>query len=155
MSEFVVSASSAEHPRCADNGGNPRFPCIRASNHGADHRNALGTTWPRAMRRLPWSEDGRDAFVQEGDGLVTQLAEAVEHGTIEVALIDSRYATELLNEPDVSTSELRAAVRILARAVEDVAHVAELRAERLNGPAIGETAARLSAALRGAIGGAR
>lgn len=107
------------------------------------------------MRKLPWSEDGRAAFVQEGNGLMNQLADAIEHGTVEMALIDSRYALELLNESDVSTSELRAAVRILARAVDDVAHVAELRAERLNGPEIGETAERLSAALRGAIGGAR
>ncbi|MCX4644090.1 MULTISPECIES: hypothetical protein [unclassified Streptomyces] len=51
---------------------------------------------------------------------------------IETAKEDSRRAQTLAADAAVSRAELRLAVGYLASAVEDAAHVAELRLERLD-----------------------
>ncbi|WP_434795186.1 hypothetical protein WN979_14475 [Streptomyces albidoflavus] len=88
------------------------------------------------LRRLPWDEDGRAAFVSPGDGFVNRLANAIEVEIIETARNDARRALALAGDPSVSRAELQVAVRYLASAVQDAALVADLRGERL--PAVAE-----------------
>ena len=42
------------------------------------------------LRRLPWREDDRPAFVPPGDGLVNRLADALETELIETAPASTR-----------------------------------------------------------------
>lgn len=86
---------------------------------------------PTHLRRLPWDEDGRAAFVSPGDGFVNRLANAIEVEIIETARNDARRALSLARDPGVSRAELLAAVQYLSSAVQDAALVADLRGERL------------------------
>ncbi|MFJ7785749.1 hypothetical protein ACIQY8_24205 [Streptomyces albidoflavus] len=88
------------------------------------------------LRRLPWQEGDKPAFVNPGDGMVTRLADAMEAEMIETAQSDARRALALAGDPSVSRAELQVAVRYLASAVQDAALVADLRGERL--PAVAE-----------------
>ncbi|MFF4147372.1 hypothetical protein ACFY0A_40115 [Streptomyces sp. NPDC001698] len=61
---------------------------------------------------------------------------------------DAAYGLTMAELPDASQDELRKVVRKLAATVRDVAHVAELRGERLNEPVYGPAARALEEALR-------
>ncbi|WP_030619141.1 hypothetical protein [Streptomyces sclerotialus] len=87
----------------------------------------------QSLRRLPWTDEGRAAFVPPGDGLVNDLADAVEGEMLGMARADASRGRALADDPAASGVELRGAVWYLARAVEDAALVADLRAERLGG----------------------
>ncbi|MFI0219144.1 hypothetical protein [Streptomyces lydicus] len=67
----------------------------------------------------------------DGDGTVTRLADATEAEILIMARMDVERARSLTDDSSVSRAELRLALRYLARAVEDAAMVADLRAERL------------------------
>ena len=83
------------------------------------------------LRRLPWREDDRPAFVPPGDGLVNRLADALETELIETAQADAARARDLADEAAATPAELRAALRFVAHSAEDAALVAVLRGERL------------------------
>lgn len=91
---------------------------------------------PTHLRRLPWQEGGRAAFVSPGDGMVNRMADAIEEQIIETAQSDARRALALAGDPGVSRAELGIAIQYLSSAVQDAALVAELRGERL--PAVAE-----------------
>ncbi|MFD0033711.1 hypothetical protein ACFVJK_36855 [Streptomyces sp. NPDC127172] len=83
------------------------------------------------MRRLPWTDDGRDAYTPQGNGLINTIANAMEASMIATARADAKRARDLAEDPDASRLEMRTALRYLAHAVEDTALVADLRLERL------------------------
>jgi hypothetical protein len=105
---------------------------------------------PTELRRLPWSaENGGDAFVTAGDGIINDVADAAEAAMLEVAESDAKRATELADDPYVSRAELTLAVRYLTRAIEDAVKVAQLRGERLPPP--GDTERTMGALLRASL----
>jgi hypothetical protein len=77
-----------------------------------------------------------------------QLRDRTEDHTISVARNDVVYALAKSQRPEVSRDELCSLIARLAVRVREVAHVAELRGERLNSPA----ARALEEALRAALG---
>ncbi|MGW1028809.1 hypothetical protein ACWD4J_34890 [Streptomyces sp. NPDC002577] len=83
------------------------------------------------LRRLPWEDEGRAAFVTPGDGIVNAVADAMEANMIETAREDARRALALADDQDASKAEMLVALRYVAHAVQDVALVADLRGERL------------------------
>ncbi|OAH11579.1 hypothetical protein [Streptomyces jeddahensis] len=84
------------------------------------------------LRRLPWNaENGGNAFVTPGDGIVNGIADAMEASMLLTAQEDAKRATALAEDPYVSLAELRVAVKYLAHAVAEAVKVAELRGERL------------------------
>ena len=85
------------------------------------------------LRRLPWTQDGKDAFVTAGDGPVNQLADQMEWQALAVAEDLATQATRLARNMDVSAAEMRPVLALLAASVKDVVQVARLRAERLDG----------------------
>lgn len=106
------------------------------------------------LRRLPWTgPEGKTEYVTPGDGLINQLADSTEVHTITMALNDAAYALSMAERPEVSRGELCLMVRKLADSVKDVAHVAELRGERLTEPSYGPAARALGEALRTALRG--
>ncbi|MFJ2947889.1 hypothetical protein ACIO8H_09660 [Streptomyces sp. NPDC087226] len=86
---------------------------------------------PTQLRRLPWREDDRPAFVPPGDGFVNRLADALEAELIETAQVDVARARGLAEDSGASPPELRMALRFVARSPDDAALVAVLRGERL------------------------
>ncbi|MFD7499924.1 hypothetical protein [Streptomyces sp. NPDC059850] len=85
-----------------------------------------------SLRRLPWtSDDGKDAFVAPGDGIVNHMADALEAELVETAKADAERARSLAEDPKASAVEMRVALRFLAHSLDDTAMVADLRAERL------------------------
>jgi CTP:molybdopterin cytidylyltransferase MocA len=102
------------------------------------------------MRRLPWT--GPEGMAEYGaPGEVDQIADRTEAHTISMARNDAAYALTMAERPEVSRAELRALIGKLARAVKDVASVAELRGERLSEPVYGPAARALEEALRTAL----
>ncbi|MGI5468076.1 hypothetical protein [Streptomyces sp. CA-132043] len=87
------------------------------------------------LRRLPWTEEGRAVYVPPGDGFVNDLVDAMEGEMLGMARADASRGRALADDPAAYGVELRRAVWYLARAVEDAALVADLRAERLPGVA--------------------
>ncbi|MEU6650486.1 hypothetical protein ABZ904_13800 [Streptomyces sp. NPDC046900] len=83
------------------------------------------------LRRLPWEDNGKPAYVTPGDGPVNAIADAMEASILVTARNDVRRAQALAADSAASRAELRMAVQYLARAVEDAALVADLRGERL------------------------
>ncbi|CAL9597771.1 hypothetical protein [Streptomyces sp. enrichment culture] len=83
------------------------------------------------LRRLPWREDGRPAFVSHGDGVVNRLADVLEQELVETAQADADRAGQLADDPKATEPELRAALRYVAHSLDDAALVATLRGERL------------------------
>ncbi|MER7394824.1 hypothetical protein ABT381_04820 [Streptomyces sp. NPDC000151] len=83
------------------------------------------------LRRLPWTEEGRAAYVPLGDGIVNHLADVMEAEILGTAKADVSRARALVGDSAASRTELCRAVQYLACAVEDAALVADLRAERL------------------------
>ncbi|MFJ3619599.1 hypothetical protein ACIPSH_15820 [Streptomyces iakyrus] len=77
-----------------------------------------------------------------------QLRDRTEEHTISAARNDAVYALAMSQRPDASDDELRSLIGQLVVRVREVAHVAELRGERLNSPA----ARALEEALRAALG---
>jgi hypothetical protein len=84
------------------------------------------------LRRLPWQDNGKPAYVTPGSGPINALADATEASILATAREDVQRARALAADPAVSRAELRMAVQYLARAVEDAALVADLRGERLD-----------------------
>ncbi|MEU6116252.1 hypothetical protein ABZ840_17180 [Streptomyces sp. NPDC047117] len=87
----------------------------------------------KTLRRLPWTEEGRAAYVPPGDGIVNHLADLMEAEMLVAAEADASRGRALAGDPAASSAELRTAVQYLAHAVEEAALVAGLRAERLLG----------------------
>ncbi|GAA1417435.1 hypothetical protein GCM10009601_11450 [Streptomyces thermospinosisporus] len=83
------------------------------------------------LRRLPWQEGDRPAFVSPGDGIVSRLADAFEAELIETARSDARRARSLADDAGATPPELRTALRFVAHSAEDAILVAVLRGERL------------------------
>lgn len=84
------------------------------------------------LRRLPWSDDTRTAFVTPGDGVINTLADSIEESGL--TLTEEAITRALAQADDfaVSRAELRVAIRVLAHAATEAVHVARLRGERLN-----------------------
>ncbi|MFI1417314.1 sulfatase [Streptomyces sp. NPDC020731] len=83
------------------------------------------------LRRLPWREGDRPAFVSPGDGIVNRLADALEAELIETAQTDATRARGLADDAGATPPELRTALRFVAHSVEEAVLVAVLRGERL------------------------
>ncbi|MFE4417699.1 hypothetical protein [Streptomyces sp. NPDC056817] len=104
------------------------------------------------LRRLPWSgPGGKTEFVTPGDGVINQIADSTEAHIVSMARDDAAYALTMAELPEATPDELRTVVRKLAGALRDVAHVAELRGERLSEPEYGPAARALEAALRASM----
>lgn len=107
-----------------------------------------GTETHERLRRLPWTgPDGMAEYVAPGEG-VDPIADRMEAHTITMARNDAAYALTMAERPEVSRADLRLLVHKLASAVNDVAHVAELRGERLSAPAARALEEALRAAMR-------
>ncbi|MGI5141816.1 MULTISPECIES: hypothetical protein [unclassified Streptomyces] len=100
-----------------------------------------------ALRRLPWQDNGKDAYTPQGSGIVNAIADAMETSILVTSREDARRAQALAADSAASRAELRMAVQYLVRAVEDAAMVADLRGERL-GIDSEEDAVRRSAAAQ-------
>ncbi|MQY15244.1 hypothetical protein SRB5_54230 [Streptomyces sp. RB5] len=85
------------------------------------------------LRRLPWTDEGRPAYVPLGDGMVNRIADAMELEILAGALRDARRAEDLGRVAGASVAEFRTVVAWLAHAVRDAVNVAVLRGERLDG----------------------
>ncbi|MQY11271.1 hypothetical protein SRB5_13860 [Streptomyces sp. RB5] len=83
------------------------------------------------LRRLPWTDEGRPAYVPVGDGMVNRIADAMELEILAGALRDAGRAEDLVRAVETSLAELRTAVKWLAHALRDAVDVAVLRGERL------------------------
>ncbi|GHF89066.1 hypothetical protein [Streptomyces thermodiastaticus] len=85
------------------------------------------------LRRLPWTEDGKPAYLVTGEGgsFLAEMADAMEEGMLTTAEVDAERADTLADDVRASRAELKMAVRYLARAVADAVEVARLRGERL------------------------
>ncbi|MEU0965883.1 hypothetical protein ABZ357_10815 [Streptomyces sp. NPDC005917] len=106
------------------------------------------------LRRLPWTSlDGKAEYVTPGGGVINQIADSTEAHIISMAREDAASALVILERPEASRAELAEVVGKLASAVNDVAHVAELRGERLNEPAYDVATRALAAALRKSLPG--
>jgi hypothetical protein len=88
---------------------------------------------PSQLRRLPWSEDGKSAYLSTGDGasFLARMADTMEEGMLTTAEVDMTRALSVAEEVSASRAELKMAVRFLAHAVADAVEVARLRGERL------------------------
>jgi hypothetical protein len=88
---------------------------------------------PSRLRRLPWREDGKSAYLSTDDGtsLLARMADTMEEGMLTTAEVDMARALSVADEISSSRAELRMAVRFLAHAVADAVEVARLRGERL------------------------
>ncbi|MGW3024796.1 hypothetical protein [Streptomyces sp. NPDC001221] len=114
----------------------------------------IGAERHEPLRRLPWtSPDGKTEYVTPGSGVINQIADSTEAHIVSMAREDAADALAMVERPEVSPAELAIFVRKLASAVNDVAHVAELRGERLNEPAPDLAARALAAALRKSLTG--
>lgn len=98
---------------------------------------------PSQLRRLPWREDGKDAYLSTGEGssFLARMADSVEEGMLTTAEVDMARALSVADEMSSCRAELRMAVRFLAHAAADAIEVARLRGERLGvAPEAKETA---------------
>ncbi|MGW9026738.1 hypothetical protein ACWGQ5_21625 [Streptomyces sp. NPDC055722] len=132
----------ADHSR--DTLGELAADCYLAPGHAGPHNNGMAT-WaaevredaqdrpqgPAGLRRLPWTDGDKTAYVTPGDGIVNAIADAMESGILVTAREDVARARSLAADMAASRAELRMAIQYLARGVEDVALVADLRGERL------------------------
>jgi hypothetical protein len=84
--------------------------------------------------------------MNEPDG-AEGIRQRTEEHRINTARSDATYALAMVHRPEVSRADLCSLIERLAVAVREVAHVAELRGERLNAPA----AKALETALREAL----
>ncbi|MFD4970953.1 sulfatase [Streptomyces sp. NPDC056821] len=89
---------------------------------------------PTRLRRLPWSEDGKPAYLSTGGGasFLAHLADVMEEGMLTTAEVDGERANAIADDVSASRAELRFAVRYLSHAVADAVEVARLRGERLD-----------------------
>lgn len=84
------------------------------------------------LRRLPWTMDGRPTYTQHrSGGFVNQLADNMEFMALQMGREMADRGAKLADDPEVSATELRGALALLAAAARDVILVAELRGERL------------------------
>ncbi|MFJ8720949.1 hypothetical protein [Streptomyces sp. NPDC093269] len=114
----------------------------------------IGAETHERLRRLPWNgPEGKPEYVTPGEGVINQIADSTEAHIIGMARDDAAYALTMVELPEVSRAELCIVLRKLASAVKDVAHVAELRGERLSEPVYGPAARALEEALRTAFKG--
>lgn len=83
------------------------------------------------LRRLPWTEAGKDAYVTPGDGIINRMADAAENMSLAQAEDLARQATRAARDPQASAQELRLLMRLLGAITQDAVNVAKLRGERL------------------------
>ncbi|MGW6541912.1 hypothetical protein ACWGBH_03500 [Streptomyces massasporeus] len=83
------------------------------------------------LRRLPWREGDKDAFVTPGNGTVNRLADIMERMSLDQAEDLAREATAAVRNPKATVHDLKPLLRLLAAATVDAVSVARLRAERL------------------------
>ncbi|MFJ4960958.1 hypothetical protein ACIP6P_00565 [Streptomyces sp. NPDC088729] len=99
------------------------------------------------LRRLPWN--GPEGSADHAPyGLVDHIADRTEDDMITRARNDAAYALVIAQQPEASREELSRLVAKLAGHVRNVTSVADMRAERLNSPAV----TVLESALRAAFG---
>lgn len=89
-------------------------------------------TTQRPLRRLPWSVDGKDAFVEAGTGgPVNRIADQMEELAVKAAHDLADEVRRMARDMTVTEDVLRRALINLAAITKDVVQVAELRGERL------------------------
>ncbi|MFE0413622.1 hypothetical protein [Streptomyces tendae] len=86
---------------------------------------------PTQLRRLPWSDNGKPAYVPPGDGPVNQMADIMESQACDVAQDLAEQAARLVRDRGAGVEEMRPLLILLAASTKDVVQVARLRAERL------------------------
>ncbi|MFB7222586.1 hypothetical protein [Streptomyces sp. NPDC056227] len=86
------------------------------------------------LRRLPWTEDGKPAYLATDGGasFLADMADAMEEGMLATAEMDADRANAIRDDASASRAELKLAVRYLSGAVADAVEVARLRGERLD-----------------------
>ncbi|MEU3554443.1 hypothetical protein [Streptomyces fragilis] len=89
------------------------------------------TDEPTPLRRLPWTEDGRPAFLSGDDGPVSRLADAVEAQQLDTAATVLALARETLASGRMTLLEATWVNRRLTECLHDALHVAESRGARL------------------------
>jgi hypothetical protein len=84
-------------------------------------------------RLLPWSENGKRAYLHASDpkGLVSRLADEMEEAQLGAGREVLGAARALLGAPDASRPELRFTATRLTECLFDALRVAESRGERL------------------------
>lgn len=86
----------------------------------------------RALRRLPWSEDGKPAYLSgDPNGLVSRLADSIEARQIRSATQVLTLATPMLALGQATPLEATWIARRLAESLRDSLAVAESRGVRL------------------------
>ncbi|GAA2731969.1 hypothetical protein [Streptomyces nogalater] len=84
-------------------------------------------------RLLPWSENGKRAYLHAGDpkGIVSRLADEMEEAQLGAGREVLGAARALLGDPEASRPELRFTAARLTECLFDALRVAESRGERL------------------------
>ncbi|MFE7974727.1 hypothetical protein [Streptomyces shenzhenensis] len=138
---------SHEHPRCADAGRLPSYPCLRSAGHGGHHRDALGGEWGATVIRDlgtdPVTGKHAHAVTQPG-GVLDYMADLV--GLESAATLLAVVSSVLDSEGDISSDEMAVFLRPTADALREVLAIA---AKRTGDPRESEAARALGAALRG------
>ncbi|GAA3797182.1 hypothetical protein [Streptomyces chiangmaiensis] len=80
-----------------------------------------------ALRRLPWQDNGKPAYVTPGDGIVNALADTMENMTLAQAEDLADQAARMARDSKANARDMRPVLALLAGAV----NVARLRGERL------------------------
>lgn len=83
------------------------------------------------LRRLPWQDGDKPAFVTPGSGLVNDLADTVEAMTLDQAEDLASHAARMARDSGAKVEDMRPLLALLAGAARDAANVARLRGERL------------------------
>jgi hypothetical protein len=89
------------------------------------------TVTEEPLRRLPWTEDGRPAFLSGNDGPVSRLADEVEAQQVEAAAVVLALAREMLASGRMTLPEATWVNRRLTECLRDALDVAESRGARL------------------------
>ncbi|MDH6225960.1 hypothetical protein [Streptomyces sp. MJP52] len=83
------------------------------------------------LRRLPWTEDGRPAYLSGDGGPVSRLADAVEAQQLETAAVVLALAGEMLASGRMTLLEATWVNRRLTECLRDALDVADSRGTRL------------------------
>ncbi|MEU7050270.1 hypothetical protein [Streptomyces eurythermus] len=84
-------------------------------------------------RLLPWSEDGKRAYLDTDDpnGVISRLADEMEEAQLVIGHEVFAAARQVLGDPEASRAELRFTAMRLVECLFDALRVADSRGERL------------------------
>jgi len=84
-------------------------------------------------RLLPWSADGKPAYLRTGDprSMLSQLADELEEAQLSIGDDVLEGARHVLSAPETCASELRFAATRLSECLFDALRVARSRGDRL------------------------